>query len=367
MSNAISTPVAPVITSATVATAPAAVVIHDTAVTGYNDAIAAAAAATPVAAAVTGAVIQNGAVNMSALGVPAQVVVQSQSAPVVTAAATHGTAASDLDTLKSLEQQRVSWENNELAASNRRLYTIFTQAYGYYWDMKTNTNDELRKRKRDALDTFIAERGYVFTPSSHDMTRVVKCVFGVDRRRVSAYSIALREALRQKVEVADLVAFIEENNGVEQIRLGFSKPLTATRRAQAVREQVLSNELARIKLDAQLLGADADWTDKQVILVATYLPTGELSINTVVKNDTAVTAALAAVYSNERAAVRKAEREAKEADEAYKKAARQSQIAANKEKRKLKGEEKRAAEAAEAQRLAATAESYNKHFEPVAA
>jgi hypothetical protein len=327
------------------------------------------AISTPVAA-VTGAVIQNGAVNISSLGVPAHVVVQSQAAPQVTAAATAasaGTAASDLDTLKSLELQRVSWENNELAASNRRLYTILTQAYGYYWDMKTNSSDEMRKRKREALDAFITERGYVFTPSSHDMTRVVKCVFGVDRRRVSAYSIALREALRQKVEVADLVVFIEINNGVEQIRLGFAKPLTATRRAQAVREQVLSNELARIKLGAQLLGVDAEWTDKQVILVATYLPTGELSINTVVKNDTAVTAALAAVYSNERAAVRQAEREAKEAEAADKRAARDAEIAANKEKRKLKGEEERAAEAAEAQRLAATAESDNKHFEPVAA
>ena len=85
------------------------------------------------------------------------------------------------------------------------------------------------------------------------------------------------------------------------------------------------------------------------------------------KNDSAVTAALAAVYSNERAAVRKAEREAKEADEAYKKAARQAQIAANKIKRDLKGAEKRAAEAAEAQRLAGLKDSYNNLFEPVAA
>lgn len=354
--------------------APAAVVIHDTTVSGYNDATAAAtaaAAATPAAAtpAVTAAatpVIQNGSVNLSTLGVPARVVVQPSPTPALAAAATVS-QSSDLDTLKSLEQQRVNWEHNELAASNRRLYTILTQAYGYYWDMKTNGDKDLRQCKRDALDTFITERGYVFTPSSHDMTRVIKCVFGVDRRRVSAYSIALREALRQGVEVMDLVAFIEVNNGVEQIRLGTAKPLSATRRADTVRDHVLSCELARIKLDPVLLGADAEWADKQVILVATYLPTGELSINTVVKNDSAVTAALAAVYSNERAAVRQAERDAKEADAAVKKAARDAEIAENKRQRDLKGADKRAADAAEAQRLAGLKDSYNKHFESVAA
>ena len=68
------------------------------------------------------------------------------------------------------------------------------------------------------IEKFIEQRKYVFAPSSHDMTRVVKCVFGADRRRVSAYSIALREALNQKVSAKDLVDFIEQNGGVEQIR-----------------------------------------------------------------------------------------------------------------------------------------------------
>jgi len=189
----------------------------------------------------------------------------------------------------------------------------------------------------------------------------------MDRRRVSAYSIALREALRQEVQVADLVDFIEVNGGVEQIRLGFAKPLSATRRADVVREQVVSNELARIKIDPKLLGADADWVDQQLILVVTYLPTGELVINSVVKNDSAVTSALAAIYSKERAAVRQAERDAKEAEAAEKRLAREAVIAANKQKAALKGEAKAAVVLAEAQRLDATAANYSNLFEPAAA
>jgi hypothetical protein len=308
----------------------------------------------------TPSVISNGSVNLQALGVPSTVTTSTEA----TSAATN---SSDFELLTGMEQQRMSWENNELAASNRRLYSILTQAYGYYCDLKQHTNEGVRKQKKDALTKFINERDYSFMPCTHDMTRVVKCVFGVDRRRVSAYSIALREALRQEVQVADLVAFIDVNGGVEQIRLGFAKPLSATRRAAVVREQVVSNELARIKIDPKSLGADADWVDQQLILVVTYLPTGELVINSVVKNDSAVTSALAAVYSQARAAEREVVRKAKEAEATEKRLAREAVIAANKQKSELKGEAKAAVVLAEAKRLDATAANYSNLFEPAAA
>lgn len=308
----------------------------------------------------TTAMVSNGSVNLQALGVPSTVTAATQATSAVT-------NSSDFALLTGLEQQRVSWESNELAASNRRLYYILTQAYSYYWELKLNSNELVRKQKKTALDNFVSQRGYQFMPTAHEMTRVVKCVFGMDRRRVSAYSIALREALRQEVQVADLVDFIEVNGGVEQIRLGFAKPLSAARRADVVREQVVSNELARIKMDAKMLGADTDWVDKQIILVATYLPTGELVINSVVKNDSAVTSALAAVYSNQRAAVRQAERDAKEAAAADKRLAREAVVAANKHKAALKGEAKAAVVLAEGQRLVATAANYSNLFETATA
>jgi hypothetical protein len=304
----------------------------------------------------TPTVVSNGSVVLGAIAAPTSVVTSYTAGKV-----------SDFDLLEGMEQQRVSWENNELAASNRRLYSILTQAYGYYCDLKQHTNEGVRKQKKDALTKFINERDYSFMPCTHDMTRVVKCVFGVDRRRVSAYSIALREALRQEVAVGDLVEFIEVNGGVEQIRLGFAKPLSATRRAEAVRDQVVSNEVARIKIDAKSLGADSDWVDQQLVLVATYLPTGELVINKVIKNDTAVTAALAAVYSQARAAEREAVRSAKNAAAAEKRLARDAVTAANKQKAALKGEAKEAATLAEGQRLVATAANYSTLFEPAAA
>ena len=197
--------------------------------------------------------------------------------------------------LKSMEASRRSWETAELAASNKRLYSILRSAYSYYAVMKTDDKKEVRQEHADTLTKFIKEREYKFTNSTHDMTRVVKCVFGTDRRRVSAYSIALREALRQEIAVDDLVTFIEENGGVEQIRLGGTKPLSATKRAEKVKHEVKSAEIGLIKLDPKLHGGNSEWNDQQVVIVATYLPTGEFQVNAVVKHDSAVNAALAVV------------------------------------------------------------------------
>jgi hypothetical protein len=149
------------------------------------------------------------------------------------------------------------------------------------------------------MEAFIADKGYTnsFGATTHDMTRVVKCVFGVDRRRVSAYSIALREALRQEVGADDLVAFLQENGGVEQIRMGGTKPLSATKRAELVKAEVSEAVISKVKFDAETVKANADWVDKQVVFVATYLPTGEFEVNAVVRHDGAVNTALAAYYT----------------------------------------------------------------------
>lgn len=256
----------------------------------------------------------HGSVNLASLGVPVTVTVGGYNVPTVAQSK-----------LAQMEQARKSWETTELVASNKRLYSILRDAYSFYLALKKDSCKETRKAREEELEDFIKEREYKFMPSTHDMTRVVKCVFGVDRRRVSAYSIALREALRQQIAAEDLVAFIEENGGVEQIRMGGSKPLSVSKRAAKAVDQVLGSDLGLLKLDPKLVAADADWTDKQVVIVATYLPTGEFQANAVIRHDSAVNSALAAFYSLQQAKLRevaKAERDAnKAAEEAVKAAA----------------------------------------------
>lgn len=247
----------------------------------------------------------NPSINLAALNMPASVVV-SNTTPVA--------PASPFDFLKSLESARVSWETVELAQSNNRLYGILKKSYSFYLEMKQDEDKEVRKAKLEAMEAFIAERGYTFTPSTHDMTRVIKCVFGVDRRRVSAYSIALREALRQEIDADDLVAFLQDNGGVEQIRMGGTKPLSATKRAELVKAEVSGSALGAMQFDSAVLAVEQDWVDKQVVFVATCLLDGKFTVNAVVRHDGAVNTALAAHYSMTQA-------KARQADSALKKAA----------------------------------------------
>jgi hypothetical protein len=283
-------------------------------------------------------------------------------------------ALTPIGRLQSMEQANHNWEVTELAASNKRKYAIMTDVYAYYQIMKCDPNKEIRTQYASALEKFIEQRKYVFLPSSHDMTRVVKCVFGTDRRRVSAYSIALREALKQKVSAKDLVDFIEQNGGVEQIRLGSTKPLSAKVRAGRVKDEVVGSELGVIKFDARLVRADADWADKQVVIVATYLPTGEFQANAVIRHDSAVNAALAAYYSQQQAAAREVAKSEREAEEQratdLKKSAAKTKAAVRKntpKPTKLQKQESQAvkvtAEKEQAKRIAANKAHANSLFE----
>lgn len=242
-------------------------------------------------------VVANPSINVKKIGKKAQVVVSNT---------TSATKSLPIEQLKSMEIARINWETTELAQSNNRLYSILKQAYSFYLVMKQNNSENVRKAQLNAMEKFISERGYTFTPSTHDMTRVVKCVFGVDRRRVSAYSIALRRALTEGKTADELINFLEDEGGVEQIRLGGKKALSVVERATLGKEVVGDKVLGKIQLDAKAIKASVDWTDKQVVLVATYLPNGELDINAVLRHDGAVNAVLAAVYSTEKAAERAA-------------------------------------------------------------
>ena len=295
----------------------------------------------------------NPSINLAALGVPSNVVV-SNTTPAVQPSA--------FEQLKSLESSRISWETTELAQSNNRLFSILQQAYQFYLVMKQDESKDVRKEKQAALDTFIEEHGYTnsFGATTHDMTRVVKCVFGVNRRRVSAYSIALREALRQEVGAKDLIVFMQENGGVEQIRMGGTKPLSATKRAELVKAEVSEAVISKVKFDAETVKANADWVDKQVVFVATYLPTGEFEVNAVVRHDGAVNTALAAYYTLAQAKKREEANALKKA-EADAIAAQKSEAKA--EDKTAKQIAKTAKEVAEKAQAAKATEAFNNAFQ----
>jgi hypothetical protein len=224
--------------------------------------------------------------------------------------------------LEKLEAEREHWEANELASSHKRLYSLLTSCYQFYMDMKLSPSKEEREDLRKGLETFILTRAYSKLSTTHDMNKVVKSVFGgVDRRRVSAYSLALRNALisgpvdgngkATPVAPSELADWLTAKGGVEEVRLGSRNGgLTALQRASLAKVALETSSLTALKLDPRSVAFDTNDADKMMVLVVTYRPTGELEVNAVVKSDTAVNAALASYYSANKDAVTQAANQA---------------------------------------------------------
>lgn len=209
-----------------------------------------------------------------------------------------------VNVLEKLEAARSNWEGVELAASHARLYSILAKCYNYYLVMKSpETTKEARAQLAKGLDRFIHARGFKTLSKTHGMNKVVKAVFGEDRRRVSAYSLALRVALTAgkgatPLTVDALPDWIAQKGGIEEIRTATkSGGITLAERVEVATTAVKNKPLMLFKPDTKQMEFSTDDVDKLMLLVVTYLPTGELEVNSVVKNESVVKAALAAHYT----------------------------------------------------------------------
>lgn len=206
--------------------------------------------------------------------------------------------------LETLEASRQSWEGKELAASHARLYAILTACYAYYLGMKAaDSPKEVRAQMTKGLEHFIVMRKLRTLDKTHDMNKVVKAVFGEDRRRVSSYSMVLRVALtagpcEQPLAAAELTSWIVAKGGIEEIRQGSKNGgKTAAERVEVAKEAVQNKSLMTFKPDPKSMSFDSNDVGKMMVLVVTYRPTGEIEVNSVVKSATTVNAALAAYYA----------------------------------------------------------------------
>ena len=205
--------------------------------------------------------------------------------------------AAPANELVQLEIDCKNWEATELAAAHARLYQLLTRAYSYYLIMKTDADKKKRDDYKKALATFIELRNHKFLSTSDDMHRVVKAVFGSDRRRVSAYSIALKKALASGIPAADLASWFTAQGGVEEVRSAKSSTNTDQapdheKAATSLTDQVLM----RIKPDAVTMPMGVEDNDKPIVLLAVYRPTGDLELKAIVNDAAVVKAAYASYY-----------------------------------------------------------------------
>ena len=160
-------------------------------------------------------------------------------------------------------------------------------------------NTEHAKAKRNALKDYCEERGLRFRESTHSLNRIVSCVFGVDRRRISAYSSALRKALNSKVEAQDLVSFIQDAGGIEEVRAQKSSSTLPTKsKAEIAGNTLYKSCLAKVANKKLAEYLDAANIGKHTLLVGTWNADGSVDVRAVINNASALNAALASCYNS---------------------------------------------------------------------
>jgi hypothetical protein len=226
------------------------------------------------------------------------------------------------NTIDKLVEQRKEWQDNTLRKSNDQLYGLLQSCYALYKSMEGT--EASAKALRNQLNAYIDNKGYIFKKTTHTIAKLIKCVFGIeDRRRISTYTLVLRSALKKNTSVMNLVKFIKDAGGIEEIRLSRSpNALTAKQKAVVGASTIVDQNMGTVSSDELAATLDAGKVDQPVLLIGVWQADGSVVVRAVVDSQTALNAALASQYSAVKAAVKEqaAEKAAQVIEDAQQKA-----------------------------------------------
>ena len=222
--------------------------------------------------------------------------------------------AANYKRIEQLIVEREVWEQGVVRTCNEQLYALLARCYTLYFEMCGGTAEA--KALRSALESMIANKGYRFNKGTHTLTKIVKCVFGVDRRRVSAYSLVLREALTQKLEAEQIASFIANGGGVEEIRRSKSATATTPKQKAELGKQAVGNaQLAVISGDKIAEKIDIANVGNDMVAIVTQRADGSLVVRALINSQSVLNAALACAYSENKTVVQNDTNNAKPAND----------------------------------------------------
>ena len=130
-------------------------------------------------------------------------------------------AANIIATADYIAKQRIDFETNEYASSNKRLYEILAQVLDMY-EQASTSKALLADTVKQMKQVLVAKNVRVQT-NTLALTLFVRYVFGTDRQRSMNYSRTLQAALQQGITSKQLAQFIEDCGGVEACKKQFTK------------------------------------------------------------------------------------------------------------------------------------------------
>ena len=194
-----------------------------------------------------------------------------------------------------LVAERETWEAAEFATSNERLYGLLATCYTLNNTMVGS--DATAKSLRKGLAAYIEQKKYPFKDSTPLIAKIVRCVFGVDRRRVNVYAAALRIAREQKIGVMELPRWLKAQGGVEEVK----RAPNAAKKSKSLQERVKEGSfilsepsLGKVHTDALNAQFSTENLGEGVVLLATRDDDGGFSIRRLIQTESVVKAAIAA-------------------------------------------------------------------------
>lgn len=197
--------------------------------------------------------------------------------------------------LQDMEQKRQNWETTVYRTSNLALYAVLADCLAYGEDLSL----QAAKERSAELDEFCKSRGYAVKKDSPLLSRIAKAVFGnVDRRRISTYSLVLRRAKAEGITPAKLSAWIEQEGGIQEIKLAKSPNYVAPADKVKSAKQSLSMlpNLAVISSTELSKLADGDFMGEECVFIAEQQADGSFAIKAFTRSAGAVKAALTSFY-----------------------------------------------------------------------
>jgi hypothetical protein len=134
--------------------------------------------------------------------------------------------------------ERENWEQNEFLVSNKVLYGLLAKC------MKLAAEISESRKLQTQVDEVLDAYKVRLTSGTPLITKVIKLVFGADRRRASAYSIAVRIAKQEGVKPDELSDWLLERGGIEEVRLESSSATGESAKERRARRQTLGERSA---------------------------------------------------------------------------------------------------------------------------
>ena len=257
-------------------------------------------------------ILANETVVVKISATPAKDAANDNTAGVKTPSVLHYSVAA----LKEMETARLNWEQGSLRKSNDELYAVLQQCKAFCGDLLPAD----AKQRSAALEKFYKERGWRYNKETPIETRVLRAVFGMEnRRRVSSYSLVLREAKKQRVGISSLATWIEDQGGIQEIRLSQSKTFVSpSEKAQIMKERLASRKFFIGFAQSDLLShvADGEYMDEDCVLLANQQPDGSFGIYTVLRSSGVMSAAYLAAHSKAEEIEAQAKKETEAANDA---------------------------------------------------